>query len=89
MGLLNTLQAFFDTILLITSLAYSCVWASKKAFMIAYPYILWPMRCFAITSSTFMTVVIATERFMAVRHPLRYKNNTRCSISSRTEVWFT
>ena len=58
--------AFFDTTLLVTSLAYSCVWASKKAFMIAFPYILWPMRCFAMTSSTFMTVVIATERFIAV-----------------------
>ena len=67
--------AFFDTTLLVTSLAYSCVWASKKAFMIAFPYILWPMRCFAMTSSTFMTVVIATERFIAVCHPLRYKNN--------------
>ena len=41
--------AFFDTTLLVTSFAYSCVWwASKKAFMIALPYILWPMRCFAI-----------------------------------------
>ena len=68
--------AFFDTTLLVTSFAYSCVWwASKKAFMIAFPYILWPMRCFAMTSSTFMTVVIATERFIAVCHPLRYKNN--------------
>ena len=67
--------AFFDTTLLVTSLAYSCVWASKKAFMIAFPYILWPMRCFAITSSTFMPVVIATERFIAVCYPLKYKNN--------------
>ena len=67
--------AIFDTILLVTNLAYSFVWPSKKAFMIAYPYVLWPMRCFAITSSTFTTVLITSERFMAVCHPLRYKQN--------------
>ena len=67
--------AFFDSILLLTTLAYSIVCVYRDACMIAYPYILWPTRCFAITSSTFMTVVIATERFMAVCHPLKYKPN--------------
>ena len=60
-----------------------------KVFMIAYPYILWPMRCFAITSSTFMTVVIAYERFMAVRYPLKYKNNTGWGRWSWTRVGLT
>ena len=64
--------AFFDSILLLTILAYSIVCVSKEACMIGFPYILWPMRCFAIISSTFMTVVIAAERFMAVCHPLKY-----------------
>ena len=67
--------AFYDTVLLLTILAYSIVCVSKEACMIGYPYILWPMRCFTITSSTFMTVIIATERFMAVCKPLKYKPN--------------
>ena len=65
--------AVFDTLTLVAGLMYSSLKNSKKI----YSYILWPLGHFVITASTFMTVVIAYERYRAVHHPLVYKRGER------------
>ena len=65
--------AFFDTLTLLVSPLVSCMKMWKNVFRVAFPYIIWPLGHFSITSSVLMTVVIAYERFIAVRHPLNYK----------------
>ena len=42
-----------------------------------FPYFIWPLGNIAVRGSIFMTVVIAYERFMAVRHPLNFNRGQR------------
>ena len=69
--------AFFDILTLTVSLVVSCMKTSKNIFRIAFPYIIWPLVHFAANASVLMTIVIAYERFIAVRHPLTYKKGRR------------
>ena len=80
--------AVFDTLHLVPSLLCSILKSSEDVYGIAFPYILWPMRNFAYTASTFLTVAIAVERYVAIRDPQRYRMNkqyrTRKYVSSVT-----
>ena len=69
--------AFLDIFTLIIFLAISICKTSEKIFNIMFPYFLWPVAHIAVNSSTFMTVVIAYERYMAVHKPLNFKIGRR------------
>ena len=68
--------AFFDIFTLVIFLAIS-ICKTSKMFHIMYPYFIWPLGNIAVRGSVFMTVVIAYERFMAVRHPLNFNRGKR------------
>ena len=65
--------AIFDTLLIATAHADSISMFSRGVYVI--PYFLWPMANFSHTASTFMTMVIAVERFVAVSDPQQYRKN--------------
>ena len=68
--------AFFDNFTLIIYLAIS-ICKTAKMFRFVFPYFIWPLGNFAVRGSCFMTVVIAYERFMAVRHPLNFNRGKK------------
>ena len=68
--------AFFDTFTLIMFLAVT-IFKTSRMFHIMFPYFIWPFGNIAVRGSIFMTVVIAYERFMAVRHPLSFNIGQR------------
>ena len=68
--------AFFDNFTLVIFLAIS-ICKTSKMFYFIFPYFIWPLGNFAVRGSVFMTVVIAYERFMAVRHPLSFNRGQR------------
>ena len=69
--------ALSDTVMLITCLAASILQSSKDVLGKMYPFLLWPMRNIAMTTSAFITVSIALERHNAINDPLKYKSNKR------------
>ena len=68
--------AFFDIFTLVIFLAVT-ICKTSKMFHIIFPYFIWPFGNIAARGSVFMTVVIAYERFMAVRHPLSFNMGQR------------
>lgn len=40
-----------------------------------FSYFLYPLRPLALHSSTFITVLMARQRFLAIRHPVEYRNS--------------
>ena len=64
--------AIFDISTLAIFLIISFLKNSKEIFHILFPYLLWPFVHIAANGSTIMTVVIAYERFMALRKPLHF-----------------
>ena len=68
--------AFFDNLTLVIFLA-SSICKTANMFRFIFPYFIWPLGNFAVRGSVFMTVVIAYERFMAVRHPLTFNRGQR------------
>ena len=70
--------AVFDTLHLITAFLNSILEdTSRDAYKIVFPYFLWPITNVAHTASTFMTMTIAIERFVAISDPCQYKKNRR------------
>ena len=68
--------AFFDTFTLVMFLTVS-ICKTTNMFHIMFPYFIWPLGNIAVRGSIFMTVIIAYERFMAVRHPLNFNRGQR------------
>ena len=66
--------ASFDLLYLITMLLESMrkVGLETEPQLLLFPYILYPLNSIAMTGSIFMTVGVATERYIAVYHPLYY-----------------
>ena len=48
---------------------------SRTLFIYSYSYFLHPLKRFVRISSTFLTILIARERYLAVRHPIQYRNS--------------
>ena len=68
--------AVLDTFVLIMFLAVT-ICKNSKTFHIMFPYFIWPIGNIVTRGSVFMTVVIAYERYMAVRHPLSFNIGRR------------
>ena len=68
--------SLFDTTYLLVSLVYIFT-NGTEAQDLMYPYFLGPGALFASRASIFMTVAIACQRFLAVRHPFKYGRNNR------------
>ena len=66
--------ASFDLLYLITMLLESMrkVGLETETHILLFPNILYPLNSIAMTGSIFMTVGVATERYIAVYHPLYY-----------------
>ena len=47
----------------------------RTVFIYSYSYFLRPLKRFVRISSTFLTILIARERYLAVRHPIQYRNS--------------
>ena len=63
------------------------------AYQIRHPYILhmvpyfsYPLTHITITASTFMTVAIAHERYLAVQHPLKYSEGMKSAKSTTNRL---
>ena len=70
----------FDILVLITWMNLSLYMAFKINNIVIlhmFPYFSSPSTQIAITASTFMTVAIAHERFLAVRDPLKYSQHMK------------
>ena len=65
--------AVFDALLLTNAHLESILRYSRNVYVI--PNFFWPMANLTHTASTFMTMVIAVERFVAVNHPHQYRKN--------------
>ena len=50
------------------------------------PYFSYPSTHIAITASTFMTVAIAHERYLAVQHPLKYSEGMKSAKSTKKRL---
>ena len=74
---LRVALAVSDATMLTTCLAASLLRSSRDILGTMYIYILWPLRNFALTTSIFMTVAIALERFLAINDPHSYRRNKR------------
>ena len=74
---LRVALAVSDATMLITCLAASVLRSLRDILGTMYIYILWPLRNFALTTSIFMTVAIALERFLAINDPHSYRRNKR------------
>ena len=68
--------AFFDNFTLVIFIAIS-ICKRANMFHFIFAYFLWPLGNFAVRGSVLMTVVIAYERYMAVRHPLNFNRGQR------------
>ena len=69
--------AAFDILHCMTWLLQPMLKNSSDAYVIATPYILWPLMNFSYTASMFMTMAIAVERFVAINDPYNYRMNRR------------
>ena len=70
----------FDILVLVTWMNLSLSLAFKLnnvVIMHMFPYFSYPLPLIAITASTFMTVAIAHERYLAVRDPLKYSQHMK------------
>ena len=47
---------------------------SKEWFNILFPFVLHPLRPLMLYSSSFITVLMARQRYLAIRHPWEYRN---------------
>ena len=65
--------AVFDTLLLTNAHLESILRYSRNVYVI--PNFFWPMANLTHTASTFMTMVIAVERFVVVSDPQQYRKN--------------
>ena len=48
---------------------------SKHWFNVLFPFVLHPLRPLMLYSSSFITILMARQRYMAVRHPVEYRNS--------------
>ena len=46
----------------------------SDSFIILFPFILHPLKQFMLFSSIFITVLMARQRYLAIRHPVEYRN---------------
>jgi len=65
----------FDAVYLLTMAieAFKKIGLSSDLHIYLFPYFLYPLNYICFTGSTYMTVAIAIERYIAVYHPLSYK----------------
>ena len=49
---------------------------SESWFIFVFSYVLHPLRRLMRYSSTFFTTLMARQRFLAIRHPIEYRNST-------------
>ena len=69
-----------DICVLVTWLNLSLYLAFKvrhKIILEMVPYISYPLTHIAISASTFMTIAIAHERYIAVKYPLKYSEDMK------------
>ena len=67
---------FHDSCYLIGSITEAVRKSFKSATAVhiyLFPYLLYPGLSFAMTTSVFLTVAIAIERYLAVKHPINYR----------------
>ena len=70
----------FDSLVLVTCMNLSLSLAfrvNNAVTMHMFPYFSYPLPLIAITASTFMTVAIAHERYLAVKDPLQYSQHMK------------
>ena len=81
----NRLRSVFNRLLaclLMLHTVYICStivkFFSRKQYnqSLFFAYILYPLCPMALHASTFITVLMARERFLAIRHPVEYRNAT-------------
>ena len=74
---LLTCLLIIHTIYIITTLTIylgHTKWAEDRWFNILFVYALHPLRPLMLYSSSFITVLMARQRFLAIRHPVQYRN---------------
>ena len=49
---------------------------SKTWILVSFSYVLRPLKHIMQYSSTFLTTLMARQRFLAIRHPIEYRNST-------------
>lgn len=52
------------------------MWNQSPFLDYLFPHFLYPLKPLLLHSSTFLTAVMARERYKAIRHPLEYRNAT-------------
>ena len=83
----NRLVSFFNSLLAcllvmhtIYILSNLLVFLSHKSTLYivsaTFSYVLYPLRSVALHSSTYTTVLMARQRYLAIRHPIEYRNAT-------------
>lgn len=45
-------------------------------FILLFSYVLYPLDPLMVYSSTFITILLARQRYLAIRHPIEYRNST-------------
>ena len=49
---------------------------SNDWFIILFSFVLYPLEQLMLYSSTFITILMARQRYLAIRHPIEYRNST-------------
>ena len=70
-----------DSIVLFTSILWDMalnLQLENISFLILiYPYLTYPVNSIAMMASTFMTIAIAHDRYLATKHPIRHSQHTK------------
>ena len=49
---------------------------SEVWFMILFSFVVYPLQQLMLYSTTFITTLMARQRYLAIRHPIEYRNST-------------
>lgn len=77
------------TIYIFCSILYETFWSEWEKddqqnaftllFIILFSYVLHPLKQFMLFSSIFITILMARQRYLAIRHPVEYHNSLQSS----------